>query len=326
MNSHLDERALALLLVAPAFGSVYAGIQASRPESYYLFGLAGFLFSLIAVLFRWAIVQQRLGSGWDTLRRSRPVFAASSAVRLLILALLAIIAVLVYLQFWPSSDHQPYEISLTIEPKALVFGSEKNSTATGIVTVFDRVGLPLKDIVVRVSASTPLIRADDAKGGDLGDASTDVVGRTDSEGRFEFELYANPAASLGGGSLQVIVATESKPIVVSDSISIVGPPAVIFGEARPDRVMIGEVVTLTAAVTDAIGQNVADGTPMKIVAANAKISPPQEVYKTSRGAISALIVPERAGPLSVVISHSSDTPPAPSILTVVDVVVGECEC
>jgi hypothetical protein len=63
----------------------------------------------------------------------------------------------------------------------------------------------------------------------------------------------------------VVEVDDGADLVDTVTIKIVGPPAFITATAAPDRLICGEKSTITVKVTDAIGQNVSNNTPVELI-------------------------------------------------------------
>ncbi len=102
-------------------------------------------------------------------------------------------------------------------------------------------------------------------------------GFTNVDGIISSCVYVNPnlAPGVTPGKINVTVIIESPQpayytygagnIILTATITVVGPPASIKVAASPTSVQCGEKSTITATVTDSVGQNVSDHTRVELV-------------------------------------------------------------
>jgi len=101
---------------------------------------------------------------------------------------------------------------------------------------------------------------------------------TNTDGMLSACLYVNPDMSPGitPGKITVTAIIErpgtglydpygSANLIVTATVTVVGPPASIKVAASPTSVQCGEKSTITATVTDSVGQNVSDHTRVELV-------------------------------------------------------------
>jgi hypothetical protein len=90
------------------------------------------------------------------------------------------------------------------------------------------------------------------------------------------------------GDVVVTVTVEvddGADIVRTVTIKVVGPPAFITATAAPTSLICGEKSTITVKVTDAIGQNVSDNTPVELISNGARSSAARAPRSASRVAV-----------------------------------------
>jgi hypothetical protein len=102
-------------------------------------------------------------------------------------------------------------------------------------------------------------------------------GFTNTDGIISACVYVNPdlAPGVTPGKMNITVIVEAPQpgfytygasnIILTASITVVGPPASIKVAASPTSVQCGEKSTITATVTDSVGQNVSDHTRVELV-------------------------------------------------------------
>jgi hypothetical protein len=106
-------------------------------------------------------------------------------------------------------------------------------------------------------------------------------GYTDASGIISACLYVGPdmdaGITPGRANIQVIVENTQVPtssywpiyapqnLLLTGTVTVVGPPASVRVAASPTSLQCGEKATITATVTDAIGQNVSDHTRIELV-------------------------------------------------------------
>jgi hypothetical protein len=102
-------------------------------------------------------------------------------------------------------------------------------------------------------------------------------GFTNTDGIISACVYVNPdlAPGVTPGKMNITVIVEgtnvgfypygSANIILTATITVVGPPASIKVAASPTSVQCGEKSTITATVTDSVGQNVSDHTRIELV-------------------------------------------------------------
>jgi hypothetical protein len=102
-------------------------------------------------------------------------------------------------------------------------------------------------------------------------------GFTNTDGIISACVYVNPdlAPGVTPGKMNITVIVEGSNvgyypygaanIILTATITVVGPPASIKVAASPTSVQCGEKSTITATVTDSVGQNVSDHTRVELV-------------------------------------------------------------
>ncbi len=79
---------------------------------------------------------------------------------------------------------------------------------------------------------------------------------------FDQSLWARP----GRATITIIISVPtSTSLVVTETITVVGPPASITVAASPSSLRCGEKATITATVKDSIGQNVSDHSRVELI-------------------------------------------------------------
>jgi hypothetical protein len=102
-------------------------------------------------------------------------------------------------------------------------------------------------------------------------------GYTNTDGIISACVYVNPdlAPGVTPGKMNITVIIEgtnvgfypygAQNIILTATVTVVGPPASIKVAASPTSVQCGEKSTITATVTDSVGQNVSDHTRIELV-------------------------------------------------------------
>lgn len=111
-----------------------------------------------------------------------------------------------------------------------------------------------------------------------GSSQSIVDGYTDGNGQISACLYVNdtmvPGITPGRATITVIIENPNQyfqpfpgaaNIIMTATVTVVGPPASVRVTASPTSLACGEKATITATITDAVGQNVSDHTRVELV-------------------------------------------------------------
>ena len=117
---------------------------------------------------------------------------------------------------------------------------------------------------------------------------------TDRDGIARTRFRTSTGTTPGDVLITILVHRQAKPALIETvAINVVGPPAFITLTGAPDRIIVGESVTLTAKLTDAIGQNVWDDSKVDLVTNAGRFS--QNPIETRNGVGIAFLLTEKTG-------------------------------
>lgn len=158
-------------------------------------------------------------------------------------------------------------------------------------------GSPANDIDVVVHADRGAVRADKGVWGKQARART-VNGEAIVSFTSRPEFVASPTP--GTATLAILTGPVGSPTDLDQlQIQVVGEPMLLTIAAAPSRPKPGELVTVTAIVQDAVGNEVVDGTPVEF-----SVTPEGEleesVMSTRRGRCTTYLLTRGAGPYTIV--------------------------
>ena len=119
--------------------------------------------------------------------------------------------------------------------------------------------------------------------------------------------FSNLDANPGEANLVVLIGDQTRPTdVLPFRVNIVGRPAFITLTASPSEVVPGEAVTVLATVSDALNQNVPDGTEVRFTATpEGRLT--NEIAPTLGGVAMTYLLTSNSGPgIYTIVASTAD--------------------